>query len=307
MPQKSSVLTFDDLVTITADFYTSDEVKGAVTSVYAHIDQRPPAYKSVDKDRKAITDILKLVLNPQVKLPTYVAVDISRLPPVAVEHLDTSALLQELALLRSEVPTIGAVRAELDEVKSTLKAMQQSTLPCAAPAGVSSRGQSSSVSDGGAGGVGGDGAVVSVPAAAASFAAKARDHQRTGVKEKKKPVMGLSTTNRHVKNVETVRTVNIFVSRLHPSTAGSELVDCVNTVKGDLNVKDIKCEKLSLKYEHLYSSFHVAVCVSSMQFKAAIDLFSSAEAWPMGVFVERYFLPRNVVNSETESSEPCDV
>jgi len=32
-----------------------------------------------------------------------------------------------------------------------------------------------------------------------------------------------------------------------------------------------------------------------------------AEAWPMGVFVKRYFLPRNVINSETESSEPCDV
>ena len=163
------------------------------------------------------------------------------------------------------------------------------------------------MSDGGAGGVGGDGADVGVPAAAASFAAKAHDLQRTGVKEKKKPVVGLSTTNRHVKSVETVRTVDIFVSRLHPSTAGSELVDCVNTVKGDLNVKDVKCEKLSSKYEHLYSSFHVAVSVSLMQFKAAIDLFSSAEAWPMGRYVKRYFLPRNVVNSETESSEPCDV
>jgi len=99
-------VTFDDLITITADFYMSDEVKGTVTSVYAHVDQRPPACKGLGKDRKAIADVLKLVLNPLVKLPTYVAVDISRLPPVAVEHLDTSALLQELAILRPEVRAI---------------------------------------------------------------------------------------------------------------------------------------------------------------------------------------------------------
>jgi len=229
-------LTFDYLVTITADFYTSDEVKETVTSVYAHVDQRPPAYKGVDKDRKATADVQKLVLNPKVKLPTYIAVDISRLPPVPAERLDTSSLLQEVALLCLEVRTIGAVRAELDEVKSTMKSMQQSTLPSAAPAEVASCGQSSSMADGGTGLVVGVGAVVGVRATGASFAAKARDLQRTGVKEKKKPVVGLSTTNRHVKSVETVRTVDIFVSRLHPSTAGNELTECVNTVKGDLNI-----------------------------------------------------------------------
>jgi len=36
-----------------------------------------------------------------------------------------------------------------------------------------------------------------------------------------------------------------------------------------------------------------------MQFEAAIDLFSSAEAWPMGVFVKRYFLPRSGINRQT--------
>ena len=74
---------------------------------------------------------------------------------------------------------------------------------------------------------------------------------------------------------------------------------CVNTVKGDLNIKDIKCDNFSSKYEHLYSSFHVAVSVSSTQFKTAIDLFSSAEAWPIGI---GHFRPRSVVNRETEPS-----
>jgi len=51
MQQKSTVLEFDDIVTITADFYTSDEVKGAVASVQNYIDFRMPTYKTTDKDK----------------------------------------------------------------------------------------------------------------------------------------------------------------------------------------------------------------------------------------------------------------
>ena len=109
MQQKSCVLSFDDLVTLTSDFYSCDEIKGAVSCVYNYIEQRPPMYKGVDKDKKSVADLLKLILNPEIKLPTYVAVDIARLPLVGVEHLDTSALLQELALLRSEVRAFGEV------------------------------------------------------------------------------------------------------------------------------------------------------------------------------------------------------
>ena len=63
-------------------------------------------------------------MNPNVELHRYVAVYISQLLPGDVAHMDTSALLQELAFLCSEVCAIGAVRAELEEVKSTLKCLR---------------------------------------------------------------------------------------------------------------------------------------------------------------------------------------
>ena len=72
----------------------------------------------------------------------------------------------------------------------------------------------------------------------------------------------------------------------------SELIDSVNSVKGDLKVIDVKCNQLRSKYKDLYSSFHVAVTVNVECFKPAIELFSTAEAWPIGVFVKRYFKPR---------------
>jgi len=50
--QKSKVLQFDDLVTIAADFYTGDEIKGAVNSVEDYVDSRIPVHK--DKDKKSV-------------------------------------------------------------------------------------------------------------------------------------------------------------------------------------------------------------------------------------------------------------
>jgi len=287
MQQKSAVLKFDDLVSIVVGYYSSDEIKGAVTSVHNYVDTRIPAYKGADKDRKLVSEVLKLVLNPDVQLPSYVAADIAHLPAVDVEHLDMSALLKEMSLLRAEIRCIGTLRAELEQVKSSLMELraQQSaaekvgTSVCFALEGEGSIGPSNG----------------QVKAVNKSFSAKAQDLQQSGMKPyvpKKQPVIG-SSTKSSVKSVETVRTVDIFVSRLHPSTAASELVDCVNTVKGDLKVTDIQCKRLQSKYEHLYTSYHVSVTVGSVCFKSAIDIFTSAEAWPMGVFVKRYFRPRH--------------
>jgi len=129
---------------------------------------------------------------------------------------------------------------------------------------------------------------------ATSYDTKAHDLQRAAGMElvgKKQPVFGTSVTNRTVKSVDTVRTVDIFVSCLHPSMAEGGLIDCVHSVNRDMNLTNIQCKKLQSKYEELYSSFYVEVTVSSVQFKAVPDLFASAEAWPKGVFVKRYIKP----------------
>jgi len=90
--------------------------------------------------------------------------------------------------------------------------------------------------------------------------------------------------------VATRRTVDVFVSRLHPLTSDKELIECANETAAscDIKVVDLACTQLKSKYEHLYSSFHFAVCVEVQQFKAAIDEFMSAEAWPSGILVKRF-------------------
>ena len=132
-----------------------------------------------------------------------------------------------------------------------------------------------------------------------SFATLASDMKKTGVKELPKtkktvrpPVVGRST-NTKLKSVTTVREVNIFVSRLHPSTVASELHECVSEVVGNLSVESITCAKLNSKFAELYSSYHVAVKVNANDFSAAIDMLNAPDAWPSGALVRTYFKPRN--------------
>jgi len=109
----------------------------------------------------------------------------------------------------------------------------------------------------------------------------------------KEPVVGSSTSNKHVASVTTTRVVDMFVSRLHPHTANSDVEECVRTIAGeDINIRDVRCNKLRARYEHLYSSVHVEISVTAADFKRALDIFMKTESWPVGVFVKRYFKPK---------------
>ena len=190
LQKTSAFLKFDDLVNISTDFYTTDEIKGALASVYNFVDHRIPTYKGADKEKKTVADLLKLVVNPEVGLPTYVAVDITHLPPVGVDHIDLSAILKELVLLRSEVRGIGLLRTELDEVKSTVQVLQQRTVQAQND---NVQVQPSTMADNPVNGVKGSGRGNK---GATTFATKAQELQCAGIKQftRRQPVVGSSTT-----------------------------------------------------------------------------------------------------------------
>ena len=82
-----------------------------------------------------------------------------------------------------------------------------------------------------------------------------------------------------------------------------------------VKIVDMSCSKLKSKYEYMYSSFYVSVRVESMQFKKAIDLYMSPEAWPVGVLVKRFSNPemdkcsfncRSIKNSRSEVFRLCE-
>ena len=90
-----------------------------------------------------------------------------------------------------------------------------------------------------------------------------------------------------------MRDIDLFVSRLHPSTQISELHDCVTDILGDQYGDKTDCVKLKSRYETLYSSYHVRVKVSVSEFANALEMLNVADSWPDGALVRRYFKPKN--------------
>ena len=281
--QKGDLIPVDDIVKICADFYGAEDVEKARSILLKYVNQkRLPKQRGTEKEimLKTVTLLVKVCLDPSVHLPTFCAVNLARLPPVDIDHVDISAILTELSALRREVRAVTQLRSEVEQLRRSLdhaRVQQDSEFP-PLPSIAST---STEVTAGNGN----------------TFAQLAQDLSTTPGplfkvqpnKPARKIVVGASTANQHVKSVMTSRSVDVFVSRLHPQTSPNELVDCVKTMQGDINVLDISCHKLQSKYETLYSSYHVNILVDAAHMKPAIDTFMAPDSWPVGVFVKRFF------------------
>lgn len=293
--QKCNILPVDDLVKIASDFYTTEEAEDARHTLSSLVQERRlPKQKGSAKDvcARTINIIVKVLLDPTVSLPSFVARNLARLPPVDASHVDMNAVLLELSALRREVRAMADMKVEIEQLKSMLHTRANANVSVPVhPQTVIGAGDSAAGNNADTG-VGGSDA-----ADKKSFSglAKRLSAEPTAFKNKlvRKPVFGASKANKTVISVKTVRNVDIFVSRLHPETSANELADCIHEVKGDLVVEDIQCTRLKSKYESLYTSYHVCITVDSANLRHAIEVFMSAAAWPNGVFVKRYFRQRN--------------
>jgi len=99
----------------------------------------------------------------------------------------------------------------------------------------------------------------------------------------RKPVFG-KAVNSKLKSVQILRTIDVFISWLHPETKTAEIVDCVEEI--DSTIQDVKCPQLTSRYELLYSSFHVAIKVDTAKYHSALEQFMLPESWPSGSLVK---------------------
>ena len=225
----------------------------------------------------------------------------ARVPPVGIENIDVSALVQEIAALRAEVRSFAAVRAEIADIRFTLGAIGSAkhvVVPSSSSVGVvqsvissptkvltgvipTTASQSSSM----------------MVAEASSFASMAKSLNVSGMNERKKQkpksVVGRSTDSSRVEAVVTKRQIDMFVSRLPTDTNDGVIKECVVNVMSGQFCNNVRCVKLVPKHADLYSSYHIAIMVESSHMKQAIELLNSADQWPEGLIVCRYFKPKN--------------
>ena len=299
--QKSMIMTVDDIGKICTDFYNEDEIFAAKSLLEQVLPFRLTRRQGTNKCRATVDDMIRTVLDPNIVLPVYYATDLTRIPPVDVDHCNVAALLTELQGLRAEVRAVKQLSDEVaalrEEVKQLRELKSKGATVCQDFAPLSdtefpSLGTSDMSSQ----------ATGSVMPELKPFAEHAKQLRGSGIRPKSEKqkgkadsiaIVGTSVRNTHLKSVQTVRTVDVFVSRLHPATVDEDLIHCVDVMKDKVNILDVTCKKLKSKYEALYASYYVAIKVDSAVLKQAVEVFMSAEVWPNGVFVKRYFRKRD--------------
>ena len=221
-----------------------------------------------------------------MKVPTFYAVDLARLPPVSADHCDVSAILKELHALRQEVHMVAQLRDEVKSLKQEVVLLQSGGWPALSDENDMSR---QSELAGGADGV----AALEPSKKYVELAKNLKTEGMVAQKQQKQPVVGKSTKFAHVKAVTTKRDVNIFVSRWIPNTTSSEVSECVKDIMCEETVENIEITRLKAKYEHLYASFFVAVTIPASNMRKAIELLMSENSWPSGLLVKRYFVRKD--------------
>jgi hypothetical protein len=290
-PMQSELLCFvsdkckrmaaDDIVKIVMDFYDDEEVLAARKLIVdlCNTNHRMPNRKGSDRIKSTIEDIVGVLLNPEVTLPVFYAVNLTRLPPVDASHCDVSAILAEVSMLRQEVRAVTQLRDEVAQLRALMMVNVETP-------GVVVDSQPS----------------LTMTTKKLTFVDHARRLKESGTmaaakRPAPKPIVGSSTSNMKVKAVKTCRTVDLFISRLHPLATKAELVDCIESVNKEcaepVNIVSIECDKLNSRFADLYCSYRLQIRIDAADMQRALDLFMSPTTWPAGIFVKRFFQPRN--------------
>ena len=126
--EKSKMMSFDQLVKVCADFYQESEIMSARSELDPLLPSRLPRRSGAHKCRATVEDIVKTCLNAAVQLPVFYAVELSRLPPVSVNHCNMSAILAELQSLRAEVREVFSLREEVANLRAQIHSLSPSNL-----------------------------------------------------------------------------------------------------------------------------------------------------------------------------------
>lgn len=286
MQQKAKTMAFDHIVSICVSFYTSDEVRRACTVLQQFVKQRLPLHKGVDKEKKTLCDMLKICLDPLVKLPTFKAVCLNRLPPVDADHVDVAALLQEVSMLRNEVRAVTQLRAEIVNLQALVNSLLNKMSAADNKASDTQNRSDVVVADGQS--------VAETGTTTADIVANAvKSGLLVNQPRRKRPLVIGKKLDSKIKSVRTWRTVDVFLSRLDPDTTVDDIKNCsLEILRSDANFDPaevtVNGEQLQSKYGS-YASYHVSVTVDSSKFGAAIELLMNKELWPLGVLVRRFF------------------
>ena len=117
MNDRKDSIPLDNLVNITSEFYSRDEPSNArnVLVTECNLDHCLPKQKGASKEKSIVLDMARILLDPAVKIPTFVAVKVSRLPLVGIEDMDKGSLMNELPSIKLQFRELLLWKAGLEK------------------------------------------------------------------------------------------------------------------------------------------------------------------------------------------------
>jgi hypothetical protein len=298
LTNKCHFVMFDKLVKIAVDFFTWDEISSAKSILMCAVrennvdaEQRLPKRKAHDKERNTIADMLKSLMDPEVKHPVYVIKNLSRVPPIGFEDVDAVTVCNELACIKSRLNELLAWKSEMEIVAKVNE-------------GKATRKEACDVADN---------AVLRVDLPPLQ---QLREHAGTSVtkgktfsdvasadkdewrsvkgREKKKQPMKVGSSSSSVLRVAAPRSrpLEVFVSRFAEDTTEGEVKIAVEQLLAEpAGYAVVECVKLKPKYAG-YASFRVTVEGTREVVAAAEEVLLCPSSWKEGVIFRKYFVHR---------------
>lgn len=129
---KVDVLDEVSIIQICSTGFQEDEIESAKCLIVDLVPGRRVTRKGDGKTTKTLQDIIKIMKETDPdQLPTFVARDLNKLPPVTFDHIDVTRFLKDLTLLKAEmtekatIAETNALKLELSQIKETISQITQ--------------------------------------------------------------------------------------------------------------------------------------------------------------------------------------
>ena len=134
---KIDIIPIDVLVKLVGENFSDDDVEAAKGILGEHVDEsvRTGNRRGQNKKKMNLDDIAKMLIEcDRVQLPKFVALDLSKLPPITVDCIDVSALMRKQQLMDIEMSTMkdmiqDILKVTADTSKRVEEAMTSRPIP----------------------------------------------------------------------------------------------------------------------------------------------------------------------------------
>jgi hypothetical protein len=132
MQNKMRSLPVDNVIKLCLDFYSPEQIESSKLKLYTHTescrDSRSRFIKRIG-DRKSkdnLQDIVKVLLSLELEdIPSYLAQDLSRIPPLSAFDNDIIALHRDIEMIKSNLAIVKDCHKDVTVIKQDLNELRQ--------------------------------------------------------------------------------------------------------------------------------------------------------------------------------------